>query len=47
MAEFSAPDLDAWRALVEKETKGKPADALTWDSPEGIPIKPLYTAADL
>ena len=47
MAEFPAPDLEAWRALVEKETKGKQADDLIWESPEGIPIKPLYTAADL
>ncbi len=38
---------DAWKAQVEKETKGRSADDLTWTSPEGIAIKPLYTADDL
>ncbi|MHB0952421.1 MAG: methylmalonyl-CoA mutase [Allorhizobium sp.] len=35
-----------WEALAEKELK-RPADTLTWDTPEGIAVKPLYTAADL
>ncbi|KPM56484.1 methylmalonyl-CoA mutase [Frankia sp. R43] len=34
-----------WRAALEKTT-GKDVDALTWDTPEGIAVKPLYTAAD-
>ncbi|WP_462188370.1 MULTISPECIES: methylmalonyl-CoA mutase [unclassified Frankia] len=34
-----------WRAALEAAT-GKDADALTWDTPEGIAVKPLYTAAD-
>ncbi|ONH24797.1 methylmalonyl-CoA mutase [Pseudofrankia asymbiotica] len=34
-----------WRAAVEAAT-GKNVDALTWDTPEGIEVKPLYTAAD-
>ena len=34
-------------ALDEKELRGKPIEALYWTSPEGIQIKPLYTAADL
>jgi methylmalonyl-CoA mutase len=37
---------DAWRALAEKEIKS-PADSLIWKTPEGIAVKPLYTAADL
>ena len=41
-----APTLDAWRGLAEKELKGDP-DALIRTTPEGIPVKPLYTAADL
>ena len=41
------PDLQAWSALVEKETRGHAPDALTWRTPEGIDVKPLYTAADL
>jgi methylmalonyl-CoA mutase len=36
-----------WEALAEKELRGKPLDDLTWRSPEGIEIKPLYTEADL
>ncbi|ARC88704.1 methylmalonyl-CoA mutase [Rhodovulum sp. MB263] len=35
-----------WAALAEKELRGKPLDALTWETPEGIPVKPLYTEAD-
>ncbi|KRC82278.1 methylmalonyl-CoA mutase [Sphingomonas sp. Root241] len=37
------PSLDAWAALAAKEVKD--AD-LTWHTPEGIAVKPLYTAAD-
>ena len=33
-----------WQALASKEVKG--AD-LTWRTPEGIDVKPLYTAADV
>ncbi|GAB5507822.1 MAG: methylmalonyl-CoA mutase [Rhizobiaceae bacterium] len=40
------PELEAWRALAEKEIKGDP-DKLVWKTPEGIPVKPLYTEADL
>jgi methylmalonyl-CoA mutase len=40
------PELEAWRALAEKEIKGDP-DKLVWQTPEGIPVKPLYTEADL
>ncbi len=36
-----------WEELAAKELRGKPLDELTWVSPEGIPIKPLYTEADL
>jgi methylmalonyl-CoA mutase len=32
--------------LVKKETKGRTADELVWQTPEGIVIKPLYTAED-
>jgi len=37
----------AWRAVAEKELKGKPLEALDWHTPEGITVEPLYTAADL
>ncbi|GMN01715.1 methylmalonyl-CoA mutase [Erythrobacter sp. MTPC3] len=32
-----------WKALAEKESKGRD---LTWETPEGFAIKPLYTAED-
>ena len=35
-----------WKALAEKEVK-KPVEELTWNTPEGIAVKPLYTADDL
>jgi methylmalonyl-CoA mutase len=38
---------DQWRALAQKELKDKPLEALNRQTPEGITIKPLYTAADL
>jgi methylmalonyl-CoA mutase len=47
MAEFPKPDLEAWRRLAEQELGVKPAESLTWETPEGIRVKPLYTAEDL
>jgi methylmalonyl-CoA mutase len=41
----AASAADQWRAAVEAET-GKAVDALEWETPEGIGVKPLYTAAD-
>jgi methylmalonyl-CoA mutase len=40
-------DLERWRELAAKELKGAAPETLTWETPEGIPVKPLYTAADL
>jgi methylmalonyl-CoA mutase len=37
---------EAWRELAEKELRGRPLDALTWNTLEGIAIKPLYTEDD-
>ncbi|MXP43837.1 methylmalonyl-CoA mutase [Allopontixanthobacter sediminis] len=37
------PTKTDWQTLADKEVKG--AD-LTWNTPEGFPIKPLYTAED-
>ncbi|NNU81322.1 methylmalonyl-CoA mutase [Halovulum dunhuangense] len=42
----SDPDLAAWRRLAERELKRDP-ESLTWATPEGIAVKPLYTEADL
>jgi methylmalonyl-CoA mutase len=44
---MSEPTIDEWRALAASELKGADPDTLTWATPEGIPVKPLYTAADL
>ncbi|MFA7433447.1 MAG: methylmalonyl-CoA mutase [Gemmobacter sp.] len=38
--------LQVWRALAEKELKGRDPDSLTWETLEGIAVKPLYTEAD-
>ncbi len=41
------PGLAAWRALVERELKGRTPEDLVWRTPEGIAVRPLYTEADL
>ena len=38
---------DVWNELAEKELRGRPVSDLTVDTPEGIPVKPLYTEEDL
>ena len=35
-----------WAKLAQKELRDKPLDALTWNTLEGIAVKPLYTAED-
>lgn len=35
-----------WETLAERELKA-PSESLTWQTPEGIAVKPLYTADDL
>ncbi len=39
----ATPTFPDWEKLAAKEVRGK---ALAWDTPEGIAVKPLYTAAD-
>ena len=41
------PDKEKWIELATKEMRGKPLEALDWMTPEGIPIKPVYTAEDI
>ena len=36
-----------WEALAARELKGEDPARLAWETPEGITVKPLYTAADL
>lgn len=38
---------EAWAKLAQKELGDKPLSDLVWLTPEGIRVKPLYTAADL
>ena len=47
MSDFPKASLGDWQKLAASDLKGKSADSLTWATPEGIPVKALYTAADL
>ncbi|MBM3595545.1 MAG: hypothetical protein FJX31_07150, partial [Alphaproteobacteria bacterium] len=37
------PTIEDWKAAADKDVKGRD---LTWHTPEGFAIKPLYTAED-
>ncbi len=41
------PEKQKWIDLAIKELRGKPLESLNWETPEGINVKPLYTAEDL
>ncbi|MEQ1801345.1 MAG: methylmalonyl-CoA mutase [Gammaproteobacteria bacterium] len=47
MADFSKQTRADWEKLAAREIKAPGTDALTWQTPEGIPVKPLYTVEDL
>ncbi len=47
MADFSDRTLDDWANLARMELKGDDPATLVWRTPEGIAVRPLYTAADL
>jgi methylmalonyl-CoA mutase len=47
VADEQNPSLEAWSALAEKELRGRSIEDLNWQTPEGIGVKPLYTAADV
>lgn len=38
--------VDEWRALASKQMRGQSLEDLTWHTPEGIAVKPLYTQED-
>src|SRR4249919_2328773 len=46
MADFPKKTLADWEKLAAKELRDKPLESLDWTTPEGIVVKPLYTAAD-
>ncbi len=41
-----ATEKSKWRALAEKELRGRPLEDLNWKTAEGITVKPVYTAED-
>jgi methylmalonyl-CoA mutase len=41
------PDKQKWTDLATKQLRGKSLKSLDWETPEGIRVKPLYTAEDL
>ena len=41
------PQKQKWTDLATKQLKGKSPDTLDWMTPEGIQVKPLYTAEDI
>ncbi|CAN2050179.1 methylmalonyl-CoA mutase [Candidatus Magnetomoraceae bacterium gMMP-13] len=40
-------DVNKWKELATKELRGKPLEELNLMTPEGIEVKPIYTAEDL
>ena len=44
---YEKKTVEQWRDLARQQSKGQSPDALVWETPEGIPVKPLYTEADL
>jgi len=46
MTDFPKRTLAEWEKLSAKELGTADTSSLTWDTPEGIAVKPLYTAAD-
>ena len=44
--EFAAATLEQWARAAAKSAPGGDVSALDWVTPEGLRIKPLYTAAD-
>jgi methylmalonyl-CoA mutase len=47
MNDFPKKTLKDWSALADRELKGRSPEDLAWSTPEGIEVKPLYTAEDL
>jgi len=47
MADGKERTLKDWEELARRELGGRDPAELVWQTPEGIAVKPLYTAADL
>jgi len=40
-------DIELWKQLAKKDLRGGDPDDLVWETPDGLRVKALYTAADL
>jgi methylmalonyl-CoA mutase len=47
MTDFPKKSRADWEGLAQKESRDRPLEDLTWDTPEGIPVEPLYDAGDI
>ena len=47
MTQGERPSIEDWQALAAKDLRGREVESLTRTRPEGIEVKPLYTAADI
>ena len=41
------PGLEEWRARADRELRDRGPEDLVAATPEGLPVKPIYTAEDL
>ncbi len=46
MSSFEKKTISDWESQAKKEKKTEDLSNFKWDTPEGISVKPLYTAAD-
>ena len=44
---LNSESLSAWQKAAAKSAPGGQVESLNWQTPEGLVVKPLYTAADL
>jgi len=44
---LNSDEISRWQAAAAKSAPGGDVEALNWITPEGLTVKPLYTAADL
>ncbi|MCU0761119.1 MAG: methylmalonyl-CoA mutase [Steroidobacteraceae bacterium] len=44
---LNSKDISRWEAAATKSAPGGDLEALNWVTPEGLTVKPLYTAADV
>jgi len=43
---YPKPDMEAWKKAASKHAPDNDVSKLNWTTPEGLSVKPLYTAAD-